>query len=1156
MTSSTTDYLQEYQKVEDAYNLGNYNEAANLVYQLIEDYPEDPSARLLCGHIYCYGLENYEIAAEQYRAVLGLTEEPELIELANQGLASAEGVEPQDYDAAPEALEEDLSNYADEDLLGENYAGEELLEETEEFASNDLAYSPTKASSENLMDLEELAAPVSGGRDRELEEDLLEKPDNMESNGMAASGVSENLMDLGVEDEEEIDLLEEPKDFDFSDEELGEDLLADNLNSIAEEPVSEQMMVAENEEDEEDALFAGEEDFGFEEEDLGEKLQDPDDDLVEEGLTSQLSAIENLELDKIDGMEDLEMTKADNPFVDSEILEGESQELSSESLEDYEDPFALDEEELEEQQEIESQQELERETRNTRGLNVFEETELGEKKENDGDEELDETYAVTPGELFDFEGDAELDDKETNLDKDNLLAELNDDFDSVFEEIIEAQEFEGISSKETEKKSESKNMQQEIPGVTNGRANNLKRQGLKLSDEETLLREQINSSRAFLKELDDDEETEAMSGGSMEEIESLAASFGNSDFDWEEDRGEQTESKLDFEKPDSFNLEELDEGEFGDFHVDEEANSQDDSNVDAYLKGDEFDYFDDYSSMTDELEVSGDTSASNLGVGTSDFTNAIDNGAIIGSTTKLPFDQDESAISNDEMMPMEPQLPTFGKVSEDTIDSTVMVEQGGLAFWENAPLATKQLYTALGTGLVSLIGVALVSYTVSLRASQENRPEVVAQLHRTGSIMTLVAGASSFLTAWGLGTMTTKQISKTTNNLQQQFDALAEGNLRARSTVYCEDEFGALAAKFNHMAKIIQATYNDAQRKAEENEQAKEDLQRQVIRLLDDVEGAARGDLTVSAEVTADVLGAVADSFNLTIQNLREIVHQVKEAAQKVSRGSMDSATFAQGLSKDALRQAEELAATLNSVQVMTESIKRVAENARETEEVARQAASLAKKGGDTVDRTVAGILKIREGVADATRRVKRLSEFTQEISKIVSSISNIASRTNLLALNASIEAARAGEAGKGFAVVADEVRQLADRSAKESKNIEHTVMQIQTETGGVMTGMEEATQHVIEGTELAEKAKRALEDIVTVTTHIDVLVHSIAADTVEQNEVAHSVSKVMQAVELTAQETSQESQRVYNSLQNLVGVARDLLTSVERFRVDASERG
>jgi len=1123
MTPSTTDYLQEYQKVQDAYTQENYNEAATLVCQLIEDYPAEPNARLLCGHIYCYGLQDYETATQQYKAVLGLTEDPELVDLANQGLAAAEGVEAQDYYVDLEGgLEDDLSHYAEEDLF----------EETEDFA---------RAPSENLMDLEELAAPASGGGDEGIGEDLLEQPDNIESNGMVAEGMSENLMDLGLEDEQEIDLLEGPEDFDLSNEELGEDLLA-------EKPVSE------NEEEEEESLFSGQEDFAFDEEDLGEELQEPASDVAEESLTEGFSAIENLELDNIDGIEDLEMTKADNPFVDSELLEGESQELSSEPLEDYGDPFAL--EEQEEQEEIESQQELEIETGNKGELNVFEETELGEKKDNESDEELDETYAVTPGELFDFEGDAELDEKESNLDKDNLLAELNEDFDSVFEEIIEAHELEGISSTETEKKSESRNMQQENPGVTNGMANNVKGQGFKLSDEETLLREQVNSSRVFLKELDDDEETEAMNGGSMEEIESLAASFGDSDFNWEEDGEEQTDSKLDFEKPDSFNLEELDEAEFSEFNVDEEDNYQDDSNVDAgaYLKEDEFDYFDDYSSMTDELEVSGDTSASNLGVGVSDFTNVIDNGATIGSTTKLPFEeQDESAISNDEMI-MDRQLPTFGKVSEETIDSTVTVEQGGLAFWENAPLATKQLYTAIGTGLASLIGVALVSYMVSLNASQENQPEVVAKLHRTGSIMTAIAGASSFLTAWGLGTMTTKQVSKTTNNLQQQFDALAEGNLKARSTVYCEDEFGALAAKFNHMAKIIQATYNDAQRKAEENEQAKEDLQRQVIRLLDDVEGAARGDLTVSAEVTADVLGAVADSFNLTITNLREIVNQVKEAAVKVSRGSMDSATFAQGLSKDALRQAEELAATLNSVQVMTESIKRVAENARETEEVARKAASLAKKGGDTVDQTVAGILKIREGVADATRRVKRLSEFTQEISKIVSSISNIASRTNLLALNASIEAARAGEAGKGFAVVADEVRQLADRSAKESKNIEHTVMQIQTETGGVMTGMEEATQHVIEGTELAEKAKRALEDIVTVTTHIDVLVRSIAADTVEQNEVAHSVSKVMQAVELTAQETSQESQRVYNSLQNLVGVARDLLTSVERFRVDTSE--
>ncbi|MGV0026914.1 methyl-accepting chemotaxis protein [Phormidesmis priestleyi] len=522
------------------------------------------------------------------------------------------------------------------------------------------------------------------------------------------------------------------------------------------------------------------------------------------------------------------------------------------------------------------------------------------------------------------------------------------------------------------------------------------------------------------------------------------------------------------------------------------------------------------------------------------------------------FNDDRSTIREDELFSISSaseQVPSFTQLDNPPDEATPTIEQGMLAPLENSSLPTKQLIVAGVAGIASAIAVALVSFVSSNAASQQSKPEVVSEVRTVGWLMTGAALLAGTGASFAVGQIVAKQMKRSTDDLQAQFDAVCQGNLNARATVHSADELGQLSSSFNQMSRVILTTTSEAQRKAEEQEQAKEDLQRQVIRLLDDVEGAARGDLTVQAEVTADVLGAVADSFNLTIQNLREIVQQVKTAARQVSKGSTENEMFARSLSSDALRQAEELAVTLNSVQVMTDSIQRVAESAREAEEVARSASATALKGGEAVERTVAGILEIRETVAETTRKVKRLAESSQEISKIVALISQIASRTNLLALNASIEAARAGEAGRGFAIVADEVRQLADRAAKASKEIEQIVLQIQSETGSVMTAMEEGTQQVIEGTRLAEQAKRSLEDIIQVSNRIDTLVRSITADTVEQTETSRAVAQVMQSVELTAQETSQEAQRVSGSLQNLVGVARDLLTSVERFRVETVER-
>ena len=516
------------------------------------------------------------------------------------------------------------------------------------------------------------------------------------------------------------------------------------------------------------------------------------------------------------------------------------------------------------------------------------------------------------------------------------------------------------------------------------------------------------------------------------------------------------------------------------------------------------------------------------------------------SPLKIPDDKRDTHLPN---------------ASERLLKPVVEVNPGKFAFFVNASLGKKQLILAALAGITPVVLIFAVSTAPWPSAKVAPKPAPIPPAPASLSpwsqpkpAMMLLTGLGTFALTWLGLQLLISQIKRSLNDLQSQFDHLWQGNFNAKATIYSEDEFGQLANRFNQMAKVVVTTTLEAQRRAAETERGREDLQRQVIRLLDDVEGAARGDLTVEAEVSADVLGAVADAFNLTIQNLREIVRQVKKAAKQVNQGSTNSESFARNQSSDALRMAEELAVTLNSVQMMTDSIQRVAENAREAEEVARISSITALKGGDSVERTVAGILQIRDTVSETARKVKRLAVASQEISKIVAVISQIASRTNLLALNASIQAARAGEAGRGFAVVADEVRQLADRAAKSLKEIEQIVLHIQSETGSVMTAMEEGIQQVIDVTERSEQAKKSLEDIIQVSNRIDTLVRSITADTVKQRENSLNVAQVMQSVELTAQETSQESQRVAGSLQKLVRISRELLSSVERFKVDSED--
>jgi twitching motility protein PilJ len=343
---------------------------------------------------------------------------------------------------------------------------------------------------------------------------------------------------------------------------------------------------------------------------------------------------------------------------------------------------------------------------------------------------------------------------------------------------------------------------------------------------------------------------------------------------------------------------------------------------------------------------------------------------------------------------------------------------------------------------------------------------------------------------------------------------------------------------------------DDTRKRAEQSERQNRANQDAILRLLDEIGDLANGDLTVHARVTEDVTGAIADSINYTIDELRRLVAGINDAAQQVTSATEEAQAVTGQLLQATQRQASEIEQTGKSVTQMAESMNAVSVNANDTAKVAESSLSAAEKGAHAVQNAIRGMNEIRDQMQETSKRIKRLGESSQEIGEIVQLISDITEQTNVLALNAAIQAASAGEAGRGFTVVAEEVQRLAERSAEATKHIAAIVKSIQRDTQDAVEAMERSTRGVVEGTQTADEADRALREIEQISTRLAGLIGAISSATQRQVASATQVAGSMRQILGVTQLTTAGTKKTALSAARLTELAVALKKSVSGFRL------
>ncbi|WPF88420.1 methyl-accepting chemotaxis protein [Cyanobacterium aponinum AL20118] len=428
-----------------------------------------------------------------------------------------------------------------------------------------------------------------------------------------------------------------------------------------------------------------------------------------------------------------------------------------------------------------------------------------------------------------------------------------------------------------------------------------------------------------------------------------------------------------------------------------------------------------------------------------------------------------------------------------------------------------------------------------------------SEIYREGNQLAFIFGSLAFflaILAIASIILLAQNFSEPLINLTNKAKQVAQGNLEVEATLEGTEENRILAYNFNGLVKRVKQLIQEQEAIANQQIEEKEKLEMGIYQLLEDLQDAVDGDLTVRASLSSMEMSTVADLCNAILDSLQDIASQVQKSSKQVISALEKDEQSIKELTKEAIEENYKTMDTLVSVKNMSETIAKIAQSANQAATLADDAYSATEESSKGMDATVDTIVSLRNTVGETAKKMKRLGESSQKISQVVSLIEEIALKTNLLAINASVEASRAGEQGQGFTVVAEQVGALAEQSASATKEIAKIVAEIQRETQEVTSAMESGTTQVVNTTQLVETTKQQLEQVLTRSRNINQLMQSISQSTVSQAQTSQTVQELMEQIAYQSEERLDYSQKIVESIQATSQIAQQLESAVEQFKV------